>query len=253
MKFKSKLNLIIRFPIFLIWGFLCTLFFCLLSPLFFRRPNLYSNYAHTLSTVGLAVLGIKVVIENPQGLADHQPSIFMGNHRSNMDMLTYAFVCPKRTIGIGKKELLYVPLIGYFLFACGFLLLDRSNKFAAIKSLEKIAERIKRKSLSVGVMPEGTRNKTEEKLLPFKKGPFHLALQSGFPIVPVVSGPVNRVFDWKNKSLPGGILNFKILDPILSSSYNAKTIDDLISITHQRMLQAYLELERSSNIAKPPL
>jgi lysophosphatidate acyltransferase len=172
----------------------------------------------------------------------------MGNHRSNMDLVTYGAICPQKTIGIGKKELLYIPLLGFFFHCADLLLIDRSNKEKAIESLDYIAKKLVEKGMSVGVMPEGTRNKTDERLLPFKKGPFHLALKSSLPIVPVISSPVQDNFDWKRKALYGGTLRFTILEPVYPKDFasSENPVEELKEHLHKLILDAYIDLEKRS-------
>jgi 1-acyl-sn-glycerol-3-phosphate acyltransferase len=60
---------------------------------------------------------------------------------------------------------------------------DRSNREAAIESVRAAAE-VLRHGLNMVIFPEGTRS-VDGRLLPFKKGPFHLAMATGVPVVPV--------------------------------------------------------------------
>ncbi|MEJ2239826.1 MAG: lysophospholipid acyltransferase family protein, partial [Gemmatimonadales bacterium] len=60
---------------------------------------------------------------------------------------------------------------------------DRQRRQAAFESYEKAAKVIQ-KGLSALVFAEGTRSRTGE-LLPFKKGPFVLAIAAQVPVVPV--------------------------------------------------------------------
>lgn len=60
---------------------------------------------------------------------------------------------------------------------------DRRNREAAVNSMRE-AEAVMSRGLNMTVFPEGTRS-PDGRLLPFKKGPFYLAIDSGIPIVPV--------------------------------------------------------------------
>jgi 1-acyl-sn-glycerol-3-phosphate acyltransferase len=60
---------------------------------------------------------------------------------------------------------------------------DRSDREAAIESVRAATEVLK-KGLHMVIYPEGTRS-ADGRLLPFKKGPFHLAMDSGVPVIPV--------------------------------------------------------------------
>jgi 1-acyl-sn-glycerol-3-phosphate acyltransferase len=67
----------------------------------------------------------------------------------------------------------------------GFIFLDRKRRAVAKASMETAAKRVVRRNLSPVIAPEGTRSPPDS-LLPFKKGAFHLALQSSSPIVPML-------------------------------------------------------------------
>lgn len=88
---------------------------------------------------------------------------------------------------MAKKELQWMPLLGQFMTLSGTVFIDRKNNTRAFDSLAAAGETIKSRKTSLWVFPEGTRtNKPESDLKQFKKGAFHLAVQGGVPIVPVV-------------------------------------------------------------------
>lgn len=88
---------------------------------------------------------------------------------------------------VAKKELKWVPFFGQFLAASGAVFLDRSNNVNAVKSLTEAGDTMNKKTTSVWLFPEGTRSMNRvNKLPPFKKGAFHLAVQAQVPIVPVI-------------------------------------------------------------------
>lgn len=73
------------------------------------------------------------------------------------------------------------------MYMSGAIFIDRGNSSKAHKSLEAAGEEMKREGISLMMYPEGTRHIEEvPTLLPFKKGAFHLAVQAGLPITPVV-------------------------------------------------------------------
>ena len=88
---------------------------------------------------------------------------------------------------MAKKELKWMPLLGQFMTLSGAVFIDRKNNTRAFESLAAAGDTIKRRGIALWVFPEGTRtNKPEVDLKPFKKGAFHLAVQAGVPITPVV-------------------------------------------------------------------
>lgn len=109
--------------------------------------------------------------------------LVMSNHQSLYDIPVLFYVIGSNLRMVTKIELFRVPVFGQALKESGFIAIDRSNRQRAIESLA-----IARKKLAAGthiwIAPEGTRSKTG-KLLPFKKGGFTLALETGLPILPV--------------------------------------------------------------------
>lgn len=87
---------------------------------------------------------------------------------------------------MAKRELQWTPL-GPWMYMSGAIFVDRGNSTRAHKSLEDAGEQMKQEGISLMMYPEGTRHMEEvPNLLPFKKGAFHLAIQAGLPVIPVV-------------------------------------------------------------------
>jgi 1-acyl-sn-glycerol-3-phosphate acyltransferase len=110
--------------------------------------------------------------------------IIFANHRSLLDIPTVAEATGRRISWVAKAALGRVPVFGWVL-ARVHLLVDRDGgSEAARKMLSEAAERLARGEI-MAIFPEGTRNRTEETLLPFKKGAFILAKHTGVPLVPL--------------------------------------------------------------------
>ena len=78
-------------------------------------------------------------------------------------------------------------------------------------------------------------------MLPFKKGGFHVALDAGMPILPVVISQCDFI-DSKKSKFESGDITIKFLKPIQTDGYSKDTIDDLIEITRAKMQEAYTEI-----------
>jgi 1-acyl-sn-glycerol-3-phosphate acyltransferase len=109
--------------------------------------------------------------------------LVMSNHQSLYDIPVLFQVVGPNIRMITKQELFEVPIFGKALAAGGFIAIDRSNRHAAIRSLER-ARALLASGTHVWIAPEGTRSLTGQ-LGPLKKGAFYLALESGLPILPV--------------------------------------------------------------------
>lgn len=124
-----------------------------------------------------------------------------------IDILYLGRIFPKRCTVTAKKELKWTPFLGqlyvssrrssngrllnHFLAGSMWLsnaiFINRTNRADALKTFQKAAHDMKAKRMSIFIFAEGTRTNTAEiGMLPFKKGAFHLAVQGGFPIVPMV-------------------------------------------------------------------
>ena len=122
----------------------------------------------------------------PEEIRDGRRSaIFMSNHESQMDPPILVAALPVPAVYIAKKELKYVPFIGWAGWAAGVIFIDRGDRERAIRSIHDAAQQI-RGGKNVVIFPEGTRSRTGE-MLPFKKGGFALAMDAGVPIVPMAT------------------------------------------------------------------
>ena len=116
---------------------------------------------------------------------------------------------------VGKKEIIFLAIIGWYFKVAGNLLIDRSNNSESHEQIDRLANTLVEKNWTVSIFPEGTRNKkSNEELLPFKKGAFHIAFAKGLPIIPVVCSSLKGIAVWERFELAGGKVLVKILDPI---------------------------------------
>ena len=112
--------------------------------------------------------------------------IYASNHSSILDILAL-FVALKDTpfVFAAKRELFKIPFVGWHLRIAGFVEVDRQHLDRAVQSYAKAAEQV-RSGTVVTLYPEGTRS-VDGTVLPFKKGPFMLAIEAQAPVVPVAT------------------------------------------------------------------
>jgi putative phosphoserine phosphatase/1-acylglycerol-3-phosphate O-acyltransferase len=125
---------------------------------------------------------------------------------------------------VGKKEILYVPLIGWCFWAFGFYTLDRKNIERAKASLKNVGNDLKRRRMSVVIAPEGTRAR-DLRLQPFKKGVFHLAAETHVPIVPAIVRGAGECQPVGQLVADPGVVGVEFLPPIPTQDYSTDNVD----------------------------
>ncbi len=132
---------------------------------------------------GMKLAGIRVEVLGLDRLDKSRTYIFMCNHVSNVDPPIVVPLIPRRTSVLVKKELFRIPLLSRAMRMGSLVPVDRSNRDAAIASLRAAGD-VLRQGIHMTIFPEGTRS-PDGRLLPLKKGPFYLAMDTGVPIVPM--------------------------------------------------------------------
>ena len=132
--------------------------------------------------LALALSGVRVRYVNLENARRYPVSIFISNHVSNLEPPALLAVLP-RIAFILKKELGRIPLLGYIMKLGSFIYVDRSRTDSRHHAMEQ-AKRTLARGVSLMIFPEGTRSRNGE-LLPFRPGPFTMAIESGAPITPI--------------------------------------------------------------------
>jgi 1-acyl-sn-glycerol-3-phosphate acyltransferase len=168
----------------------------------------------------------KVEVENIETLHATQPAVVVGNHQSNLDIATWSTFFPARSVAVGKKEILKIPVFGWLWKVSKHILVDRSNAARARESLAAAAERIRTEKLNVWMLPEGHRNSKPE-MLPFKKGAFYLAIAAQVPVVPFATSPMWTVLDAARWMVRPGVVRVRFMPPIPTAGMTDDDADRL--------------------------
>ncbi len=173
------------------------------------------------------VLGIKFnVIDHRKD--KNQPSIFIFNHSSTLDIPAFLALCLERFRVVVKWELQYIPFFFIIGRLTGQVFIKRQNSEKAIATLLKTYERLKKHKLSLVIAPEGSR-KHEGVIGPFKKGAFRMAIDLGYPIIPIYFDGNDRLSLGGSLFAKSGVINAHIHSPVDTSDWKLETIDDHIA------------------------
>ena len=164
------------------------------------------------SYVGYHLAGIRVRSVGSEKLEAGRAYLFMSNHASNLDPPIVTYLLGRRISIITKQELFKIPLFGRAMRAADFVPINRADSRAARNSVREAA-RVLQSGMAMLVFPEGTRS-PDGKLLPFKNGSFHLALEAGVPVVPVTVVGSHEAWAKGSPSLHAGEVVVHFHEPI---------------------------------------
>ena len=144
---------------------------------------LYAS-AMLIVRVGFRLAGIRIEVTGRELIPANKACIFMANHVSNLDPPVLIPQLPGRTSAFLKRSLMKIPVLGYGMHLGDFVPVDRDGNVAAAQEHVARARTLLEKGIHFTTFVEGTRSR-DGHLLPFKKGPFYLAMEAGAPCIPV--------------------------------------------------------------------
>jgi len=177
--------------------------------------------------VGCLILGVRVSVSGFERVDPRAPCIFMANHLSFLDGPLLAMAVRRTARIILKKSLFRIPILGLAMRHVGFVPVDRKGHRGGQRSLRRAARLMREKGWSFLVFPEGTRSR-DGKMLPFRRGGFFLALESGAPIVPVTIDGTYELMpkgQWYSRS--GGV-RIIFHDPVPVAGSSPETMPELM-------------------------
>ncbi len=140
------------------------------------------------------ITGAKVDYIGKENVPSDVPVLYIGNHRSDFDIpLTYTQV-PRPTGYIAKVNMKKLRLLSIWMRNLQCIFIDRANIKEGLKAIVTAIDKVKN-GISICIFPEGTRNRTENDLLPFKEGSFKIAVKTGCPIVPITINNSEALFE----------------------------------------------------------
>lgn len=184
---------------------------------------------------------IRYEFHGREHLKKNKSCIYVSNHTSFLDLPGLRLLIPGEFRPIAKKELLKLPIFGLIVRGAT-VIVDRSNAQSRKKSIEKIRE-ILSHGISALIFAEGTQNRTNELLQPFKDGAFRIAVDTQLPIVPLVVVGAGKLMPPGTIDLRPGKIKI-IVGPEIEVA--GLTLDDVVSLKQRTFETMHSTLVKST-------
>lgn len=185
-----------------------------------RDTRLLFRVGFWITRAGLPLVGVRVVVKGFERFP-HGASIVMANHSSNLDPDVLLPLLPGRVVIYLKASLMKIPVLGYAMRLAGFIPVQRDGSVESAKAASELAKRALEQGSCLVLFPEGTRSR-DGSLLPFKRGPFFLAMESGAPVAPVSIRDAIRLLPKGSKNLKAGTVTVTFHSPLHPADYSDK-------------------------------
>ena len=221
---------------FLLWGIATPLSSLVAMPwtLLTGDVSLLYRMAMWIALTGVRLAGVRWRLHGIDNVLATKNCIYMSNHVSNLDPPLLIPLLPRRTSVLVKKELFRIPVLATAMRMGSLVPVDRKNREAAVASVKE-GVKVLQQGLDMTVFPEGTRSK-DGRLLPFKKGPFYMAMESGVPIVPVTILGSELLWPKGKNLVRPGVVDIVFHPPILPGEHPDR--DDLMKVVRDAVASA---------------
>lgn len=169
---------------------------------------------------GVRLAGVRVETVGLERIDPSRNYIYMCNHVSNLDPPIIIPLIPKRTSVMVKKELFKYPLLGKAMRLGSLVPVDRGNRDAGIAAVRE-ASAVLRQRINMTIFIEGKRS-FDGKLLPFKKGPFYLAVETGVAVVPITIAGTHYVMPKRRFAIKKGVVKVIFHDVIEPKDFGSR-------------------------------
>jgi 1-acyl-sn-glycerol-3-phosphate acyltransferase len=149
-----------------------------------------------------------------------RPYVAVSNHESYADIFLISHF-PWEMKWMSKETIFKIPVMGWMMRLVGDIPVRRGERTSGERALREARDRLE-KRVSVMIFPEGTRS-PDDHLLPFRKGAFRLAIESGAPILPIVVAGTRHAMKKGSFRFQRAHAKARVLEPIETSGL---TVDD---------------------------
>jgi len=185
--------------------------------------------AVTWAKLCCAIVPLNVTVKGKKNYNRKNSYIVVANHQSMADIPVIHGHLGLKIKWIMKKELEKIPIFGSACRHLGCIYVDRANHDEALKSMREAKNKLSRKA-SVLFFAEGTRSR-DGKVMPFKKGAFRFALETGLPILPVTIKNSFHILPSDSLDLTPGSIDIIVHRPVHIFGYHAENLNRMIEHT----------------------
>jgi 1-acyl-sn-glycerol-3-phosphate acyltransferase len=229
----------VQWAAFAVWCLIWMTAAILHGVIFRDDPHTPLSWARRFWGAGLVRVARCDLIVHPGFVPEPgKPYIFAMNHQSLFDIVAAFVGIPINLRFIAKKSLRHIPFLGWYMSVTGMVFIDRKNREEAVRSLDEACQKI-RSGISILVYPEGTRSR-DGRVLPFKKGPFVMAIQAGVPIVPVAIEGCQNLLKRDSILIKGGRVNMVLGQPIPTAGLSMTDRDALMERVRNSLIDLHL-------------
>jgi 1-acyl-sn-glycerol-3-phosphate acyltransferase len=189
-------------------------------PWAFVTGNVTPLYRASIAVARTAyrLAGIRVEVTGLDRVPAHTACIFMANHVSNLDPPALLPNIPGRTSAFLKRSLMRIPVLGWGFRVGEFIPVDRDGSRQGARDSVAAAQRILAKGIHITTFVEGTRSR-DGRMLPFKKGPFYLAKETGAPCIPVSIWGTESMMAKGSARIRPGVAHVIFHEPLLPANF----------------------------------
>lgn len=216
----------------------------MIIPILFSRKYLGLTYFFIRIWVYLFSYTSGIIFKghNKKIIDRHKSYVFVINHTSFLDAPAIPIAISSPLVALGKAELRKIPIFGWIV-SRWTVWVDRSDPESR-KAGSLALQKILKGGTSVLVAPEGTRNNTDEPLLPFRFGPFRLAIEAQIPIIPVIIHDAGKLMKRGSLLLTPGVVNCYCLPEISVEGKSEDDVEELTQSTYTLMRDKIIELNK---------
>jgi len=174
-----------------------------------------------IARAAIRVAGIRICFEGRERIPAGRACIFMANHVSNLDPPALISNLPSRTSVFLKSSLMKLPVLGYAFKLGEYIPVERDGSPESAKKSVALAGQVLAKGVHITTFVEGKRSR-DGRMLPFKKGPFYLAKETGALCVPVSIYGTEKILPRGSSRIYPGTAHIVFHEPIDPKNYAAR-------------------------------